>query len=289
MGESAKKHNYEYAVDLPGDTAPAAVIRLVGKNCTVLEVGAGPGSITRPLVEKNGCKVTALEIDPTAIEKLRSFCDDIYSVDLNRPNWETELGVHRFDKVVAADVLEHLADPARTLNEMTKLLAPGGHIVLSVPHIGFNGVIATLYAGDFAYKDWGLLDKTHIKFFGIDNIQNLVDGAGLAITDLHFVVRHPERTEFSAVWSSMPEIMRSVLSKNTSGMVYQVVLKAALRADSKDSSDTGLRLRDRLVDVPLVLANQPGIGLKDKFIGWARSHLSERQKAAVKRVLGSRP
>jgi 2-polyprenyl-3-methyl-5-hydroxy-6-metoxy-1,4-benzoquinol methylase len=289
MGEPTKKHNYEYAVDLSGDTAPAAVIRLVGKDCRVLEVGAGPGSITRPLVEKNGCKVTALEIDPTAIEKLRGFCDDIYSVDLNRPNWQAELGTQRFDKVVAADVLEHLVDPARTLGEMTSLLSPGGHIVLSVPHIGFNGVIASLYAGDFAYKDWGLLDKTHIKFFGIDNIQNLVDGAGLAITDVHFVVRLPERTEFSVVWSNLPEVMRSLLNKNTSGMVYQVVLKAKSRAGTNNNSDVGIRLRDRLVDVPNILANQPEIGLKDKFIAWARSHLSERQKAAVKRLIGSRP
>ena len=36
---------------------------------TVLEIGAGPGSITRILREYNGCRVTAIELDEEAIEK----------------------------------------------------------------------------------------------------------------------------------------------------------------------------------------------------------------------------
>ena len=123
MVEPTKKHNYEYAVDLSGDTAPAAVIRLVGKDCRVLEVGAGPGSITRPLVEKNGCKVTALEIDPTAIEKLRPFAKDVYSMDLNDRAWSDIVKSKEgtFDYVIAADVLEHVYDPWAVLGGMKDL------------------------------------------------------------------------------------------------------------------------------------------------------------------------
>ena len=65
-----ERHNYEYQVDREGDGAPARVVRMVGKNKRVMEIGAGPGSITRLLTTVSKCRVTALEIDEEAIKKL---------------------------------------------------------------------------------------------------------------------------------------------------------------------------------------------------------------------------
>ncbi len=42
-----QRHKYEYNIDINGPTAAAAVVRMVGKGKRVLEIGAGPGSITR--------------------------------------------------------------------------------------------------------------------------------------------------------------------------------------------------------------------------------------------------
>ena len=56
-------HTYEYDIDLESDIAPARVLRMVGRNKRVLEIGAGPGSITRHLSGTLGCHVVALEID----------------------------------------------------------------------------------------------------------------------------------------------------------------------------------------------------------------------------------
>ncbi|MBN4061455.1 hypothetical protein JYT58_00930, partial [bacterium AH-315-G11] len=55
------RHNYEYDVDIEGATAPACVVRMVGDNKRVLEVGAGPGSITKMLKGVGNCRVTGLE------------------------------------------------------------------------------------------------------------------------------------------------------------------------------------------------------------------------------------
>ena len=41
---------------------------------------------------------------------------------------------------------------------------------------------------DFEYRNWGLLDRTHIRFFGIKNIQALFENAGLKIVHAEFVV-----------------------------------------------------------------------------------------------------
>jgi SAM-dependent methyltransferase len=39
----------------------------------------------------------------------------------------------RFDTIVLSDVLEHIAEPAQLWREMTRALAPGGHVIMNVP------------------------------------------------------------------------------------------------------------------------------------------------------------
>ena len=204
---------------------------MVGKNRKVLELGAGPGSITRFLSGESNCRVTAVEVDDSAIEKLRGFCDAVIKLDLNAPGWTEALReAGRFDVVVIADVLEHLYDPWRVLGEAKRMLAPGGNLVVSLPHVGHCAIVACLVGGDFEYRDWGLLDRTHIRFFGIRNIQSLFEGAGLCIEDAHFVIKAPEDTELAAHWQKLSPELRALLAQASHANVYQVVVKAAVRA-----------------------------------------------------------
>jgi len=54
---------YKFDVDPESDSAPANVLRFVGFHKKVLEIGAGPGSIARPIAERNNYRVTAVELD----------------------------------------------------------------------------------------------------------------------------------------------------------------------------------------------------------------------------------
>lgn len=219
--------NYEYEVDVNGNNALAFVINLVGNNKRVLEVGAGSGMITRKLVDLNNCIVTAVEINETSISKLKQITSSVYKIDISKPGWTQDLKHEgKYDAIVAADVLEHLYDPWSTLHEMKTLLKDTGAIILSLPHTGHNGIIASLYCEDFEYKEWGLLDKTHIRFFGLNNIRALNKSAGLAITDVKYVTYTPESSEFSREWSKLPDRLRNILNNNPHGQIYQVVTKS---------------------------------------------------------------
>jgi 2-polyprenyl-3-methyl-5-hydroxy-6-metoxy-1,4-benzoquinol methylase len=222
----SNKHVYDYAVDTASDTAAARVVRLVGQRKRVLEVGAGPGSITRVLTHKGKCTVTALEIDAAAIEIVSQHCQRVIKADLNVSTWPELLSGEKFDVVVAADVLEHIYDPLITLRHMKDLLNESGYIVTSIPHVGHSTLQICLFDEDFEYRDWGLLDRTHIRFFGIKNMQSLFENSGLKIIEAQFVVREPENTEFAERWSRAPAELRSVLAKNPFGNVYQVIAKS---------------------------------------------------------------
>ena len=48
----------------------------------------------------------------------------------------TPFGDESFDAIVMADVLEHVADERQTLNEVYRILRPGGVVIITVPHKG---------------------------------------------------------------------------------------------------------------------------------------------------------
>lgn len=217
---------YVFEIDPESDTAAANVLRMVGKDKDVLEIGAGPGSIARPLVEKNGCRVTALEVDPKCIPILRSFCVEVVQGDLNTSDWNKDLNGRLFDVIVIADVLEHLIDPWQALRIAKNLLRPGGTVVSSIPNASHSAMIASILDDDVDYRDWGLLDRTHIRFFGAKNIQNLFRQANLKIVDARYVVRTPEMTEFVDTWRRTSQDLRRALDVPAFSQVYQTVVVA---------------------------------------------------------------
>lgn len=222
-----ERHNYEYQVDTSSETGPANVVRMVGQNKRVVEIGCGPGSITKILATQGQCRITGLEIDIEAIEKAKPYCEKIFQADLNSKDWPRLLDdFERFDVVLAADVLEHLYDPWTALQCMVPLINPEGYLVISLPHIGHASVVACLMNGDFDYHDWGLLDRTHIRFFCLKNIEDLFAQANLKIIDVSYVIKHPLESEFAESWTRLSATVQTALMSSKHAGVYQVVVKA---------------------------------------------------------------
>jgi 2-polyprenyl-3-methyl-5-hydroxy-6-metoxy-1,4-benzoquinol methylase len=243
--------NYEYAVH--SNSSATKVARMVGTGKRVLELGCGPGMITRLLASQQ-CKVTALELDGNALQVAAKYCETGHICDLNDPIWPTKLiDVEKFDVIVAGDVLEHLLNPWATAEYLTPLLADDGHIVISLPHAGHNAVIACLFASDFPYQPWGLLDRTHIRFFGMHNIQALCEQAGLKIVEVDYVLKQPEQTEFARRWRQLPAVTRLALAANPFGTVYQVVVKAV----PTTTPGKGLNLPSLVVSGAAVVSSEP--------------------------------
>ncbi len=279
-------HKYEYTVELDGDTAPARIVRLIGREKKVLEIGAGPGSISRILREHGGCQVTGIEVDPKAIEKLSRCCDRVYQVDLNDAAWANNIGrEERFDVVLAADVLEHLYNPLDVLTAMKGFVNARGCIVVSLPHVGHSAIVACLLAENFEYRDWGLLDRTHIRFFGMKNMQALFDQAGLKIIHAECVLRPPETTEFAEQWAEMDESVRAAVATNPFGEVYQVVIQAVPKGHdgapiSLSSLAVGSRVGGGTIQRPL-LGRKCVEGLKM----WVRLHMSPESRMILRRFM----
>jgi hypothetical protein len=130
--------------------------------------------------------------------------------------------------------------------------------------------------GNFEYRDWGLLDRTHIRFFGLKNIEDLFANAGLKIVDARYVTKPPEETEFAAHWSALAPAVQVALRSSPYANLYQVVLKAI----PAERSGSGITLVPERIpqSVPSVFST-----FKSK-IG---ARLSPESKAIIRKVLRS--
>jgi 2-polyprenyl-3-methyl-5-hydroxy-6-metoxy-1,4-benzoquinol methylase len=275
----SRHHKYEYHVDSDNNNhVGPKIVRMVGQGKRVLEIGAGPGSLTR-LLKNQACRVTAVELDADALPHLSPFCEQVFQRDLDTPGWSDGLPAKDgYEVIVAGDVLEHLANPWHTLASLRPLLAPDGYLVVSLPHIGHNAVIAALLNGDFRYSEWGLLDRTHIRFFGLKNIEELFTDTGYAIAEFDYVLHSPEATELARFWHALPHQTQVALAASPHGAVYQVVVKAY---PAERWSQPGMRL-DAPPGGPAAVS--PGGRCKALLRRWLPESLRRRARQALARL-----
>jgi 2-polyprenyl-3-methyl-5-hydroxy-6-metoxy-1,4-benzoquinol methylase len=117
--EMAKYNNYEY-----GREAVEALSEILDKDVEVLEIGAGPGTLTIPLAKKVK-KVVAVESSETAVEYLKKNLKEshVENVKILNKNWldidDREIK-DRFDLAVCSHFLWRVNDLEKHLKKMEK-------------------------------------------------------------------------------------------------------------------------------------------------------------------------
>jgi 2-polyprenyl-3-methyl-5-hydroxy-6-metoxy-1,4-benzoquinol methylase len=170
-------------------TSHRLVLDAVPDGARVLDVGCATGYLAAELVAR-GCTVVGVEFDPVAAQQARAVCREVVVGDLESEAVRAEVqravaGAGGVDTVICADVLEHLRDPWAVLAWLRTLLDPGGRAVVSLPNIAHWTVRRELVRGRFDYTDFGLLDRTHLRFFTRASASALAHRAGFAVQAEH--------------------------------------------------------------------------------------------------------
>jgi O-antigen biosynthesis protein len=223
--ETDHSASYEFVIDLSTDNTHANVIRLVGDARRVLELGPATGYMTK-ILQANGCSVVGIEIDPDMARQAARFCERVIVGDLDELDLGSELGADRFDVIVAADVLEHLKDPLGALRRLRPLLSPEGFFVVSLPNVAHASVRLALLQGRFEYRDLGLLDSTHLRFFTHDSVVEMFDEAELAIVELHRQEAPFAISDTCVDIDAVPDGLIRTLEADQEAQTYQFVIKA---------------------------------------------------------------
>jgi predicted TPR repeat methyltransferase len=146
----------------------------------VLDLGCGSGGMSRHIREQGrASEIWGVEInsDAAAVARQSGALDRVLEGDLETVTGQ--LPPSHFTHVIAGDVLEHLVDPWQALSLLKVSMAPGGHFICSIPNIrNLSFILALLFKGRFEYRDSGVMDRTHLRFFARKDVYDLFDQAG---------------------------------------------------------------------------------------------------------------
>jgi SAM-dependent methyltransferase len=208
--------------------------------------------------------VVGIDLDPEAATE-NSFAEDVIVIDLDRDDFIPKLGDRVFDVALFGDVLEHLRDPLAVLRRVREFLVPGGYVVVSVPNVTHVDVRLALLEGRFEYRDLGLLDRTHLRFFTAVSLEGLLRDAGLIPVEHQRIIVQPFCTEVGAN-DELPAQVLEVALGDPEALTYQFVVKAVL--DDGNYATQQLADRCRKLEDELYKQTQVESGLREQLRYW---------------------
>ena len=234
-----------------------AVNRLYDGPGRVLDIGCGRGQMLREL-KARGWECFGTEFPGQASGDLPFT---VYEGELA----ELKLSARSFDAVTLWHVFEHLKDPFSALEEIDRILKPGGFLVISVPNI------ESLQAKVFG-RNWIHLDlPRHIYHFSPWSLSGALQKKGFTIVDYrHFSAEYGMSGVILSLGAALtgkgPDFFNTLRSGRKSFGTYGILAFSVIMAPFAAAFSTAEALLKRGGEV-IVLARKPGLTLgrgKDK-------------------------
>ena len=120
-------------------------------------------------------------MDVLELPEVRQRVDRFIQADLDNGIPDHVMSEGPFQVVLAADILEHIRQPEKMLDDIRKVLVPRGILIASVPNFGHWYARGRTVLGLFDYDQRGVLDQGHVRFFTRASFRRKLHNAGLSI------------------------------------------------------------------------------------------------------------
>jgi SAM-dependent methyltransferase len=155
----------------------AQVAQRLGKGrLRVLDMGCRDGTLTSHYSGSH--ELFGVDVDPEAVRRSRERGIDARKLNLNEEDLPFEDAM--FDVVVAGEVLEHLQWPQHAVDQVHRVLRPGGTFIGSVPNaFRLRNRILFLAGRDFE------LDPTHLHSFSPQGLRTMLSAFERVTLEFH--------------------------------------------------------------------------------------------------------
>jgi 2-polyprenyl-6-hydroxyphenyl methylase/3-demethylubiquinone-9 3-methyltransferase len=154
------------------------------KGCRVLDIGSQTGELCYQLYQ-NGCEPYGVEI----VEDLISTAKKRYpQIRFESADCEENIPFSDkfFDVVWAGDVIEHIRFTDVFINEINRVLKPGGTFVLSTPaHNRIKNLIISLCNFESHFNP----EFPHLRFYTVNSLRRVLEKRGFRMQSVNYVGR----------------------------------------------------------------------------------------------------
>jgi 2-polyprenyl-3-methyl-5-hydroxy-6-metoxy-1,4-benzoquinol methylase len=154
---------------------------------TIIEFGCGNGAFGSVVKRNINCFYEGIEPISDFAELAKKNIDKISCTNVEDfiMEYRNSLNKDKYDVIVFNDILEHLLNPYEVIENVKEMLNNEGTLVASIPNfLNYNSLIEIFSTKDFKYKDGGILDKTHLRFFTKKSIIRMFEDAGYKIVQI---------------------------------------------------------------------------------------------------------
>lgn len=145
-----------------------------------LDVGCARGVFSTKLKKERNSETWGIEMLKEPAEIAKTKLDKVLIGSFEEV--AHELPLEYFDCIFFNDVLEHMPYPETCLKKIKANIQPTGRIIASIPNMRYIEVLKELiFKKDWRYKDSGILDRTHLRFFTKKSIIRMFEDCGYKI------------------------------------------------------------------------------------------------------------
>lgn len=148
-------------------------LRKLRKDLVILDAGCGDGLqldkyIKSYLAFGVDISLTRLKRAKEQVKKSVVFSGDLFNLPIKNS---------RFDVVILGEVIEHIEEPVVVLKEIHRILKSSGYILLDTP--SQSNIVDMILRLLGIEPKWGFkVDKTHLWFFKMNQVKELLQRAG---------------------------------------------------------------------------------------------------------------
>jgi len=133
----------------------------------LLDIGCGAGGLLLA-ARKNGWNAQGLDVAEPATGHVRTLGFDVFHGELHQAQFPAQ----HFDVITAAEILEHLSEPRLLVQEVARVLRPGGLFWITTPHV--RGLSARV----LGLKWRCIWPPEHLQLFSVAGMKALLHDAG---------------------------------------------------------------------------------------------------------------
>jgi methionine biosynthesis protein MetW len=166
-------------------------LEMIPAKSHVLEIGCATGYMTEYLARDKQCRVLGVEPVEEQAELARKRGLEVITGLIDSQETQKQLIAYTkehglFETIFMSQVIEHIADPAATLHALKRLLAPDGYLIISTCSIVHWKSRLQILLGRWEYEDYGIYDRTHLRFFTINSFRQLLEESGYTVVDFGY-------------------------------------------------------------------------------------------------------